>query len=73
VSKTFLIILQFCDQEECIHLQLLSKDCYYDYIPRTLHIYIFERPYVHLYLANRKRFMICFLENMKAVEVPRAI
>lgn len=71
VSKNLLLIFSFCDQEECIQLQQLNKACYYDYIPRTLHIYIFERPYVHLYLANRKRMMLCFLENMKAIEVPR--
>ncbi len=26
---------------------------------------------MHLYLANRKRMIFCFLENMKAVELPR--
>lgn len=71
VSKNLLLIFSFCDQEECIQLQQLNKACYNDYIPRTLHIYIFERPYVHLYLPNRKRLMLCFLENMKAIEVPR--
>lgn len=52
-------------------MQQLNKQCYNEYIPRTLKVYIFERPFVHLYIANRKRVMVCFLENMKAVELPR--
>lgn len=71
VSKNLLLIFSYCDQEEQIHLQQLSRACYNDYIPRTLTNYVFERPYVHLYLANRKRFVICYLENMKATEVPK--
>lgn len=71
VSKNLLLIFSYCDQEEQIQLQQLSRACYNDYIPRTLANYVFERPYVHLFLANRKRFVICYLENMKAVEVPK--
>ena len=28
---------------------------------------------MHLYLANKKRFIIAYLDNYKAVEVPRAL
>ena len=66
LSKDLLQIFSFCDQEECIKLQLLSNICYNRYLPSTLSVYIFERPYVHLFLANRKRFVVCFLDNMKA-------
>jgi hypothetical protein len=34
-------------------------------------VYIFERPFVHLYLANKKRIMFCLLENMKSLELPK--
>ena len=35
--------------------------------------FVIERPYVHLYLANKKRFMIAYLDNYKAVEMPKPL
>jgi len=52
-------------------MQALSNLCYHRFLPTLLTVYIFERPYVHLYLANRKRFLVCFLDNLQAVEMPQ--
>jgi hypothetical protein len=71
LSKDFLHVLSYLDQEFLIKLQVLSNLCYHRFLPSLLILYIFERPYVHLYLANRKRFLVCFLDNLQAVEMPQ--
>ena len=35
--------------------------------------YVIERPFVHLYLSNKKRFMIAYLDNYKAMVVPKDV
>ena len=38
-----------------------------------MNYFVIERPFVHLYLANKKRFLIAYLDNYKAIEVPREL
>jgi len=53
-----------------VRYQLLNKAAYTDYIPKILKSFKFERPYVHQFLGGRKRFIITYLDNMKAYEMP---
>jgi len=73
LSQNLILIFSFCDQQEKTRMQGLNKICYHEYIPKILNYFVIERPYVHLYLANKKRFMIAYLDNYKAVEIPRFI
>ena len=68
-----ILIFSFCDQQEKTRMQALNRASYYEYIPKVLSYFVIERPYVHLYLANKKRFLIAYLDNYKAVEVPRSV
>ena len=52
-------------------MQALSRVCYDEYIPKIMNYFVIERPFVHLYLSNKKRFLIAYLDNYKAIELPR--
>ena len=52
-------------------MQALNRISYNEFIPKIMNYFVIERPFVHLYLANKKRFLIAYLDNYKAVEVPR--
>ena len=54
-------------------MQGLNRVCYDEYVPKIMNYFVIERPFVHLYLANKKRFMIAYLDNYKAVEMPRPL
>ena len=73
ISQILLLIFSYCDQQEKIKLQLLNKEAYNNWIPRIMNSFVIERPFVHLYLGNRKRFIIAYLDNYKAVELPKPL
>ena len=73
LSQNLLLIFSFCDQREKTRLQALSRTCYHEWMPKALSCFVIERPYVHLYLASKKRFLIAYLDNYKAVEMPKDV
>ena len=73
LSQNLIMIFSYCDQREKTRLQALSRQCYNEWIPKTMNFFVIERPFVHLYLAHKKRFLIAYLDNYKAVEVPRDV
>ena len=73
LSQNLILTFSFCDQHEKTRLQALNRVCYHEYVPKIMNYFVIERPYVHLYLANKKRFMIAYLDNYKAVEIPRPL
>ena len=54
-------------------MQALNRICYREHIPKIMRAYVIERPFVHLYLSNKKRFMIAYLDNYKAMVVPKDV
>ena len=54
-------------------MQALNRQSYDEFIPKIMNYFVIERPFVHLYLANKKRFLIAYLDNYKAIEVPREL
>ena len=70
LSKNLIEILSYSDQEALVGYQFINKAAYTDYIPKLLKVFKFERPFVHQYLGSRKRFIITYLDNMKAYEMP---
>ena len=71
LSQNLILIFSFCDQQEKCRMQALSRVCYDEYIPKIMNYFVIERPFVHLYLSNKKRFLIAYLDNYKAIELPR--
>ena len=71
LSQNLIAIFSYCDQQECMKLQALNRAAYNEYIPKIMKQFVIERPFVHLFLAHKKRFMIAYLDNYKAVELPR--
>ena len=54
-------------------MQALNRLSYDEFIPKIMNYFVIERPFVHLYLSNKKRFLIAYLDNYKAMEVPREL
>ena len=53
-------------------LQTLSKDAYHLYFPKILHVFRLTRPYTHLYLAHKRKLLVCYLDNYQGKKVPMA-
>ena len=71
LSQNLILIFSFCDQQEKTRMQALNRLSYNEFIPKIMNYFVIERPFVHLYLANKKRFLIAYLDNYNAMEVPR--
>lgn len=47
----------------------MNKDSYYLFFPKILKTFYLDRQFVHLYLSNKKKFALAYLDNYKGKKI----